>query len=127
MGKDTCITELLCYTAEINTPLGIHCTSIKKKVIRAHIFASSWRCHLRFLVWLKLLVAVRPVLVKFLPFLSVTANYFSHLCSDVTLDLESSPSLVQIFISIISFILVTSLSGGRGGGGLLSPSPRRRD
>lgn len=44
----------------------------------------------RFLVWLKLLVAVRPILVKFLPFLSVTANYFYHLN---TLDLESPPPL----------------------------------
>ena len=81
----------------------------------------------RFLVWLKLLVAVRPILVKFLPFLSVTANYVSHLWGDNTLDLESFffPS-VQIFISIISFILVTSLSGKGEGWFVIAISQKER-
>ena len=57
----------------------------------------------RFLVWLKLLVAVRPILVKVLPFLSVTANYFDHLCSDNTLDLEPFFSPLSSNIHICNF------------------------
>jgi len=91
MGKDICITESLVYTAEINANTGnpLHFKKKKKS------YQSTYFCFLmeiaiaRFLVWLKLLVAVRPILVKVLPFLSVTANYFDHLCSDNTLDLES--------------------------------------